>query len=497
MNIKIDFDNIVVKEDRNDFNVKVLMLKGEKGDTGDGENNVIEKVQVNGVNLPVSNKTVNVIVPNDKMDNIRKNNYSRYAEVVKPQNYLTSSFFDNFKIYTNNEGKYAVDYDIENFKNQGGSTYYISPNGNNFNPGTSEEQPKKNLAAMANVCSAGDTIICLDGIYNKDAANATISKSINIIAKNKGKVWFKTCSDLTYTKVDGYEHVYTTTRSGVLKVWNISQREKGIFTELTAVNSIANVESTEDSYYINSNQVYLHLHNDIIPSDDNINLSISLGANTLTFNNFTQDTKIYIEGINMLDANNGGIVTNNATNYDVYLTVKNCKIYNNLSNSYAYDGVSNKGCYSICDNVEIYNGGKDGFNYHAGSNKQAIGIEIDCIATDFGLGRTSSSQLSNNATTAHESSETIRVNGIYGYCNGGCVADVNSTKGIMYGCIIFDSYGQSYDVLAQTDSTLYLYDCYLKGSRATYNLLTSGTNAHIYYKNTQFDTKTGNVTELS
>lgn len=34
MNIKVDFDNIVVKEDKNDFNVKVLMLKGEKGDSG-------------------------------------------------------------------------------------------------------------------------------------------------------------------------------------------------------------------------------------------------------------------------------------------------------------------------------------------------------------------------------------------------------------------------------------------------------------------------------
>ena len=63
MNIKVDFDNIVVKEDKNDFNVKVLMLKGEKGDAGDGENNVIEEVQVNGTALPVTNKAVNVNVP--------------------------------------------------------------------------------------------------------------------------------------------------------------------------------------------------------------------------------------------------------------------------------------------------------------------------------------------------------------------------------------------------------------------------------------------------
>lgn len=63
MNIKVDFDNIVVKEDKNDFNVKVLMLKGEKGDAGEGEANIIETVQVNGTALPVTNKTVNVPVP--------------------------------------------------------------------------------------------------------------------------------------------------------------------------------------------------------------------------------------------------------------------------------------------------------------------------------------------------------------------------------------------------------------------------------------------------
>ena len=63
MNIKVDFDNIVVKEDKNDFNVKVLMLKGEKGDAGSGEANIIEQVKVNGTALPVTNKAVDVSVP--------------------------------------------------------------------------------------------------------------------------------------------------------------------------------------------------------------------------------------------------------------------------------------------------------------------------------------------------------------------------------------------------------------------------------------------------
>ena len=104
MNIKVDFDNIVVKEDKNDFNVKVLMLKGEKGDPGDGEPNVIEEVQVNGTALTVTNKAVNVPVPvvdssisssstnpvqnsaiynalSNKVDNSALNNYYEISEI--------------------------------------------------------------------------------------------------------------------------------------------------------------------------------------------------------------------------------------------------------------------------------------------------------------------------------------------------------------------------------------------------------------------------------
>ena len=35
MKIQLDFNNIKVKEHKKDFTVKILMLKGEKGDTGD------------------------------------------------------------------------------------------------------------------------------------------------------------------------------------------------------------------------------------------------------------------------------------------------------------------------------------------------------------------------------------------------------------------------------------------------------------------------------
>ena len=159
MNIKVDFDNIIVKEDKNDFNVKVLMLKGEKGDKGDGEANVIEKVQVNGTNLPVTNKTVNVPVPivdsaisssstnpvqnsaiynalSNKVDNSALDNYYEVSEVdnllnAKANVSLVNKktyYFDNvdyMKAYNLSVGDYVFTKGYYNVNDGGSGKYEI------------------------------------------------------------------------------------------------------------------------------------------------------------------------------------------------------------------------------------------------------------------------------------------------------------------------------------------------------------------------------------
>lgn len=160
MNIKVDFDNIVVKEDKNDFNVKVLMLKGEKGDQGDGEPNVIEKVQVNGTDLPVINKTVNVLVPtvdsaisssstnpvqnkviynalSDKVDTSALNNYYEVSEVDSLLGNKADAsivdkkpyYFDNvanMKAYNLEVGDYAITKGYYSANDGGGANYEIT-----------------------------------------------------------------------------------------------------------------------------------------------------------------------------------------------------------------------------------------------------------------------------------------------------------------------------------------------------------------------------------
>ena len=166
MNIKVDFDNIVVKEDKNDFNVKVLMLKGEKGDAGDGEPNVIDKIQVNGANLPVTNKTVNVPVPivdstlsssstnpvqnntiynalNNKVNNSALNNYYEISEI---DNFLNDKanasivdkkpyFFDNvasMKAYNLKEGDVAITTGYYSYNDGGSAEYIIKSSSDNY-----------------------------------------------------------------------------------------------------------------------------------------------------------------------------------------------------------------------------------------------------------------------------------------------------------------------------------------------------------------------------
>ena len=75
MEVKVKFNDINVKEEKEKTLVKILMLKGEKGEKGDGDFNVIEDVKVNGTSLPVSGKSVNIEIPTN---NSAFNNDSGY-----------------------------------------------------------------------------------------------------------------------------------------------------------------------------------------------------------------------------------------------------------------------------------------------------------------------------------------------------------------------------------------------------------------------------------
>lgn len=430
------------------------------------------------------------------MDNYRKKYYSEWSKVTLPSA-IDDQFFNNFSIFTNGAKDYIVEFDRNKFKNTASThTFYVSTTGNNDTGDGSENNPYRTIYGAYRHCDSGDTIILKNGIYNRTglpSADSTIfTKSINLIGESVDGVWLKAADDHTWTADSDYSNIYTTSRTGVRNIIDIRRRNEGEFIFLTQVYSKADCANTDNSWYYNSPDVYVNLAGTPV-TDDNIVATLGLGdQGIIRCMNFTDDTKIYIENINVLNGDRGGCNFNNNTNYDVSVYMKNCKIYNVNSTDYTLDSMSNRGCYTICENVVCNNTKKDGFNYHSSStNKEAIGIEINCTSINCGYGQTNSGKLSNNSTTAHNASQVIRVNGIYGFCNGGCAVDIDTVKSAFYGCTIFDSYGRSYDLYAGGTATMYVYDCYFKGSKAAENLKSTDISYVYYNEGTEFDTKAG------
>ena len=260
MNIKVDFDNIVVKEDKNDFNVKVLMLKGEKGDQGDGEPNVIEKVQVNGADLPVTNKTVNVPVPtvdstlsssstnpvqnntiynalSNKADTSTLNNYYEVSEI---DGFLNNKadvsivdkkpyYFDNvasMKAYNLKNGDYVITKGYYSANDGGGASYEIVDDNTLIDDGGSIHELTNGLRAKLitdeiNIKQFGakgdgihdDTVPIQNAINkckNEVLNNGLIGKSIVLIPGGKYKIT-STISTYTYIRLKTIGSVTITT----------------------------------------------------------------------------------------------------------------------------------------------------------------------------------------------------------------------------------------------------------------------------------------------
>lgn len=429
-------------------------------------------------------------VASAKMNAIRRKEYSRFVKVDLP-NAITSTFLKDINIFTNNEKLYTANYNLDSLKNSGGSTWYFSPTGNNSNAGNREHPFKSINATVWAQITSGDTLVFLEGRYPKSTwPNTYKEKTLNIIGE--GDVWFSS-SDLGYIWDQYDTNVWHTTRSGVNAIYDITRLDEDILPQLTLVEDTAAVGTTPNSYYLSGSDVYVHLYNNQQPNDTNIELSLAVGAPWLEFKP-AADGKIYIENINCLSAAHGGIVVNN-NSHSVSVVLKDCKIYNVYTSNYVNDAFTNQGCNSICENVKVINCRKDGFNYHKANNIEANGVEINCTANNLGYGQSGSGYLSNNATTAHNGCQVIRVNGVYTYANGGVMVDIDTVVSAAYGCVVADSYGRSYDIYAAGTSTMYLYDCYCKGSTANTNLLTNET-AQIYEKNCEYDTASGNINTL-
>ena len=396
----------------------------------------------------------------------------RHNTSRKLQKYIfPDADFNNIPITILTDGRnFTTNFDITRFKHTGGSTYYVDPIlGSDGNPGKTENTAFYSVYKALQVCSDGDTIILLDGLYNRVnwTKDGYIEKSVNIIAKNAGKVIVKNGNNHTYELYAPYTKTYYTSRNIVIKA---VQKIGNETTELTAVNSIESVENTEGSYYCDGTNTYVHLYGDEVPNDNNCFLLLQTNralVHTLCTN---ENVALYLEGIEFIGGNPSTVLFSASNTYkSPKLYAYNCKFKHAYDASQNKDAVSILGASAIFVKCEASFSNKDGFNYHAYNGIVSFGIEIDCIGKCNGYGNTGGPY--NNGSSAHDGYKVIRINGIYHDNYGANVADVQvNTKSLNLGCVAFDSTAdQSNNACAdfaaqQSGTTMYLDNCKAFGS---------------------------------
>lgn len=145
------------------------------------------------------------------------------------------------------------------------------------------------------------------------------------------------------------------------------------------------------------------------------------------------------------------------------------------------NGLSILGGTSYVIGCKAYNNAFDGLNYHANNNIVNHTLEVNCESYNNGSSYlTSDAGQSSNATTSHDGSYIVRLNGKYYACHGGVVAD-KDCKSANYGCssgistITDANYPDRMSNYWTSNSEMYLYNCESYGSKYDTASIRGGT----------------------
>lgn len=365
--------------------------------------------------------------------------------ILKPDRYFNGKFdlypypdnsFDSIgiKVYTDKR-TFITDYNPIAHRNSGGTTYYFSPNGVDTNDGLTPANAKNRISSIYSALVSGDTCMMDDGIYTTGGLPATLNKSINIIAKNPGKVIFVTSAlGYIYTLVSG--NVYSTSRSNVAKV--LAKIDDNQYVQLSQVNSISACESTPLSFYSDNPTLYVNSAGLFVPSVENTFLNLAEASRALTIQPNDSNINVYLEGLTFIGGYRGGVLAQNTATNTFEFHAYRCKFLGAYKlSSYAYDAVSILGGKAYFVDCVAAFARKDGFNYHYSNGEVPLGFEFNCEAYCNGIYGTDNT---NNGSTIHDGGKIIRINGVYHDNYGANVADVNAdTKSLNLRCIAFDS----------------------------------------------------------
>ena len=145
---------------------------------------------------------------------------------------------------------------------------------------------------------------------------------------------------------------------------------------------------------------------------------------------FVVSGNVFIRNIEFDNGNRGSLRTYIQDNNSICTYIQ-CKFNNSIvdnedvGKAQSLGGLRIQGGTHYLYKCEASNNGFDGFSYHAapdGSSNAPHIVEVDCKAFHNGVNNTYES---NNASTAHDGTNIIRLNCVYGFSHFGNVADVH------------------------------------------------------------------------
>lgn len=349
-----------------------------------------------------------------------------------------------YKVYRDPFGGFVVE-DILSNRNESFTTYYVDcENGLDTNNGTSRTSAYKTLkqALSKYATSNQHCIIQIIGnnpiFYSDDLyGELLVKKSLVIKSESKAKI---ICGiKPTFTTHNEYENVYVSNDlSGnnftyCLNIDDSNHDNMGLYKPMTNVSSIALVDITPNSYFIENGVIYSSVNT----------LVALLNGYRWRFNHTlsTESHILYEENLNVIGAL--FYASRSAKSDDgkiIERVSKDCIYQHNVSG----DGVPFSDCdvaYSI--NTKCGYTKADCFNHHASflTEEQilkGVAVEVNCESEEAGFYRPSRTY-TDNLFTAHEGINIVRFNVSGNHSDGPMVADVNGCRTIIVGCDVLNS----------------------------------------------------------
>ena len=322
------------------------------------------------------------------------------------------------KIFSDNNGNFKVNFDVEKLRPFGKRYHVDVVNGNDSNNGLSQQTALKTMTAAYNKPDIVEMVL-YSGIYyrNDTLQGIDITKDLSIIGAYGEKPLITSATKMILTPNTSYSNVYQMETSGVTGLFDLKNRnENQDYYILKQVDSISEVSLTPGSYYHDGSVLYLSTVDGRVPDDDIIRLSGGLPIKQMG------NSTLYLENLEILAGNSALDVEAIDGQRAPRVYGKNCKF--KFSATDGWNCVYIKGAeLSIMQNCDFSYSKKDGINYARQGEHSVQAVEIDCSGTNNGTYGASNDQV----TTVHNDCRIIRINGTYEKSYGNNIGDSGST----------------------------------------------------------------------